>query len=949
MKKETKLILKGLTDNGVPFTKEIRTLDEVKSCGNFIVVCKNASTSNGLPQINGKSHSCFCCEAQLIITCCYPEDESQSNTAYGQTLTICDRETGTTHSYIRTFAPGKNNGKWSLWQMAATGDIEVISQNSTINESISKQANKLDSESARATARHFNYIGNDPFSQRVIDAGADKMIVAGYLDIEYEEGKAYCFSVANKNSNVLQLYKKDKDLPATEANVTHLYNFSLSKIDASPYYLAKATYGHTPKSWLIVDWENVKSYNSLYDYDGIALSPTLFKNSGLSSKINDQIDALNTISASVAELGSTMLSTIDRIGGVENTLSDIAERETNFNDAVVVNQFQTSEKIGSQLYSSSTFSGAAMYVGELQPFRYILSYFKAADWLESPKPITKMLLQIRQNDYAGEVLYSKFMDITIQPGEVKPVLFDLGEIRTFTGNLFIALRADTYATPMRPADDNYLFEPADGTVYPRAYYWINGNIDEADKGMMNYNTSNGNFYFRTYEELKFTSTPTEAFIKDVQERLNFNEHIEISLPDKITAVVGDTLQLFYRGMIKAVNPYNYDILVTCSKGKQTPRFFEYTPTTSDVGTTNFTLTIKDSSGNIVATKSCVLQTVAAAISPSTKTNILCLGDSNVAGGQWVKEAARRLTASDGTPVGNGFTNIEFCGSIKGGGAGWFGVGGWSWDTFTSAGAPAFRFYVTGVGSLSVGAVYSHNGYNYTIKEVNVTSGNGNILCETSSANNTPTIGGTLTKTSGSGDAKITFDEYVADAQNPLWNVSQNRMSFIPYANEVAGGQIDVVYTFLTWNGINAGMNVVDFANILARVKIFADTLHSEFPNAKLKLLGQNPPSLNGGMGANYGATGSGYADDYGMFRTILNMNEAYQEFANRAEYSSFVEFVNVSSQFDAENNMQSGEFAVNTRNSKKERRDTNGVHPSTEGYYQIADVVYRNFVANYCK
>lgn len=47
--------------------------------------------------------------------------------------------------------------------------------------------------------------------------------------------------------------------------------------------------------------------------------------------------------------------------------------------------------------------------------------------------------------------------------------------------------------------------------------------------------------------------------------------------------------------------------------------------------------------------------------------------------------------------------------------------------------------------------------------------------------------------------------------------------------------------------------------------------------------------------------------------------------------------------------MQHKEEDVNTRNSVKEWLDTNGVHPDTSGYYQIADVVYRNFIANFCQ
>ena len=62
-----------------------------------------------------------------------------------------------------------------------------------------------------------------------------------------------------------------------------------------------------------------------------------------------------------------------------------------------------------------------------------------------------------------------------------------------------------------------------------------------------------------------------------------------------------------------------------------------------------------------------------------------------------------------------------------------------------------------------------------------------------------------------------------------------------------------------------------------------------------------------------------------------------------------MEFVNISSQFDSENNMPQEDAPVNTRSSVTEKRGTNGVHPMNEGYMQIADVVYRNFIANFCQ
>lgn len=144
MQKQVKLLLKGVEDSGEPFTKEIHSLDEVKDSGNYTVVGRNLSTANGMPNVVGKTENCFCCEALLSVTCCYPEDESQSNTAYGQSLTICDRETGRTNTYSRTISPTANNGRWSEWQMVATGDIDLIEQNNEISQAFTNLSHKIE-------------------------------------------------------------------------------------------------------------------------------------------------------------------------------------------------------------------------------------------------------------------------------------------------------------------------------------------------------------------------------------------------------------------------------------------------------------------------------------------------------------------------------------------------------------------------------------------------------------------------------------------------------------------------------------------------------------------------------------------------------------------------------------------------------------------------------------
>ena len=448
--------------------------------------------------------------------------------------------------------------------------------------------------------------------------------------------------------------------------------------------------------------------------------------------------------------------------------------------------------------------------------------------------------------------------------------------------------------------------------------------------------------------LPFESFKPRIFIDgvEVSETDPALSYPDIYLPKTIYAVVGDTLQLFYRGMIQGYNPELYNILVTCTKGQQYPRYFEYTPSASDVGTFSFKVSLRDVRGKVVASKACSIVVSSSPISPKSNLKVMCFGDS-LTNGTWCYEAMRRLKGGElsSMPTGNGLTNIDFVGSMNKDGAGYFGQGGWSWSNYITAGSAAFRFFVSNVSSLTIGATYTNNGYTYKITEVNITNGTGNILCTTSTPSNVPASSGTLTKSSGSGDASIQFSSSVADAENPLWDSSSNKMSFIPYANEVSEGRIDVVYVLLGWNGLSAWKE--DFSLQSDYINTFANTLHSEFPSAKLKLVGIQLPSITGGMGANYGATGTSYADEKGIAYAATKINELYQQFAN--EHSSFVEYVDTACQFDIEYNMPYAMTKVNTRNNITEKRGTNGVHPSLEGFYQIADAVYRNIVANYCQ
>ena len=614
--------------------------------------------------------------------------------------------------------------------------------------------------------------------------------------------------------------------------------------------------------------------------------------------------------------------------------------QENITSGVVAYSFQLTDEIDRPTYVGSTFSGSGMYVGNLKGTEAVECYFYCSN-AEGNSTATEIMLQLRKNNYAGDIILTKKQQCNITPGIAKKVTFIFDSPIESDEDVFLTVRANSLGSLMRASTPNY---PYTGEPKELFAYFTNKNMDEGKTPARS--SIEAPFFLKAYRQITKLWVLSDSVVDYLSTRLNIssNKHVQLFLPYKIDAVVGDTLQVFYRGLMSIINPYQYDILISCDKGKQYPRYFEYTPQSSDVGETTFTVTLKDDDGNVVATESCILHTKAAPAEIQNNINIACFGDSLTVGGQWCAEAYRRLSLSGGNPEGLGLEKLHFVGKMRtSNGTGYYGEGGWRWNHYVTEGSRAFRFFVTNVNLLSIGSQYNHNGSTFTIKEINVTEGSGNILCSVVGANN-PQSSGVLTKASGNGDASISFSSCVRVPTNPLWDATNNKMSFIPYANEYADGQLDVVYVLLGWNDVHR--EAYPYPTMMADCKTFIDTLHKEFPNAKVKLMGLQVCSINGGMGANYGATGSGYADTFGTIRKLMDLNQAYKDLAESSAYSSFVEYVDIASQFDSENNMPSAETKVNTRSSLTERRGTNGVHPSTDGYMQIADVVYRNIIAN---
>lgn len=424
--------------------------------------------------------------------------------------------------------------------------------------------------------------------------------------------------------------------------------------------------------------------------------------------------------------------------------------------------------------------------------------------------------------------------------------------------------------------------------------------------------------------------------------------VDVTLPNEIMAVEGDTLQIFWRSIVGAFNPYIFDIVATCPVGKSYPRYFSFTPSSSNVGN-RYTLNvaIKGNDSSILVEKSVDIIVIAKAINPSSKKNILCIGASATAGGQWAGELNRRLSDSsgDGTPAnptGLGLDEIAFVGRKTGSvnPVHLEATGGWTVKDYATEGSKAVRFIVTDVDTLSLGSRYSHNGTTYVIQEVNVTNGAGNIRCTLESAFATPVSPYLLSKLSGNGDEQITFTSYEEEYFSPFWNAAESRIDFQKYADTYCDGHIDC----LIWHcGVNdlVGGDPSVIPSVIGYFRQLLDAYHNQFPDGRVIISSVPIGSVNGGFAANYGANSN--LNYFKFAKVVQKYAQSLDALCREDQYSSFVKYAPVLEEFDVENAYPTTPTPVNNRATKTEELGTNGVHPTAEGSYMVADAIYRTF------
>lgn len=423
------------------------------------------------------------------------------------------------------------------------------------------------------------------------------------------------------------------------------------------------------------------------------------------------------------------------------------------------------------------------------------------------------------------------------------------------------------------------------------------------------------------------------------------EMVRVVLPQRYRLVVNDTFQLFYRGIVDVPNPSFYSIVAVCEKGKNFPRYFEFV--SECAGEFRLKVFVYGANGVLLGKGETILD-VMVPKAPTRQINILTIGSSSSLG-IWQKECLRRLCGMQGNPEGLGFSNISFIGTQKNETVGYEAYGGWNWENFYST--EEGSMWIVGENDKTIEDQHTlwkdHDGNVWQLE----TLGGGKYLKFNrykGHKGTRPESGRLIHDKNAVHTAPIDIARSWEERRSPFYDEESRCVNFKTYCSRNRYSGIDAVYVSLGGNGLHEmtmkGLSLQEHCKTLvARGKLLIDQLHRDYPGARVVIMGLAGCSVNGGMGANYGAT-LPYCDVYGYTRYVLELNRVYEAWTKEPGYCEYMEFLNVSGQFDAENCMPAKEKPVNTRSAKTELIGTNGLHALVAGQMQVADAAYRSMV-----
>ena len=150
------------------------------------------------------------------------------------------------------------------------------------------------------------------------------------------------------------------------------------------------------------------------------------------------------------------------------------------------------------------------------------------------------------------------------------------------------------------------------------------------------------------------------------------QDVRLFLPEKIYAVPGVEMNVYFNNIVTVINPNNYVFDVDCRKGRNDQKRWRFIPQKNDVGTYKWSIRVIDSEG-VVASGETQLVVLPFDAGSKKEITMLIVGASQTGAGHYPDRMVE-LMKRPGNPK---FTTIGTKGRI----GKHEGYGGWRWESF----------------------------------------------------------------------------------------------------------------------------------------------------------------------------------------------------------------------------------------------------------------------------
>ncbi|AYZ12877.1 hypothetical protein EGY05_13505 [Chryseobacterium arthrosphaerae] len=374
---------------------------------------------------------------------------------------------------------------------------------------------------------------------------------------------------------------------------------------------------------------------------------------------------------------------------------------------------------------------------------------------------------------------------------------------------------------------------------------------------------------------------------------------------------------------------NYYTSVFAYRGKFLQDKFRVVPTEDF----NFKLKIENSKGQVKEKTTDVLVALVTFGNGVTR-KILIIGDSTVNAGVTAK-AIKDFFDLD-------VMKVTFLGTRETNGVKHEGRGGWTFNDYATVGRVFFKFNYPS-GNVSKNSIYSVNGSEYTISEVN----SGYFSAQKTSGTNNPPAAGTLTKVSGSGDATINYTSFELIDGNPFWNYTTSKFDLGKYLTDSGQtmGANDWVFIQLGINDLFGAALPDNALNVQARVSEMKTQLASMISeiqtynsNIRIGILQTIPPAITQDATGNLLNSGFYCLEYYVKKGLVVWWNELLKTYDTAASRNNKVYLLGTTSIIDRVNNFPTITENLDSYNTTQVKVNNNDVHPDDAGYKQMADI-----------